>query len=119
MILGGYKFRQNPDSMPLIHPRRSTAGAKTYTSYAFFSWGFFTVGQTITLKWATMMQAMYDELLALYVAGNQVVFDPKKEDESTYTCEIIDLSGTFYLSYDHDFALRKDVTLSLLILSES
>lgn len=117
--LGDYEFRQNPDSMDLPQYYRSWSGVKTYTSYAFFSWGMHLAGATIRLRWETMLASMYDELLTLYRSDEQVVFDPKKEDGTTYNCEITNLKGVFYLIMNHENALRKSVELDLLIMSEN
>ena len=119
MSLGGYTFECNPSDPTLVKPEKSASWEETYSSVAFFSWGVGINGKVLALMWEYMPSLMFDELDTLYRADAAVVFDPQDDEGKTYNVEILELDGKYFQSLKVDAeVLRKDVKLTLLILSE-
>jgi len=117
MQLGSYTFTQNPcEPMPVITEERRAESIKTLGGVAFFSWGTFIAGQEVPLNWTSMPTAQYTQLLSLLNADVQLVWDP--ENGSTYNVEILSLSGDYHLDASAGAAYRKNVIMTLLIISE-
>jgi hypothetical protein len=117
MILGGYTFEANPYNMPVLDSVYVSAHVQTYAGCARFAWGEFTAGQLITLEWDLMTAAQWDTLQALWVAGEQVVFDPDLETPHTFNVFIENLTGTYWESQGTTGAFRSSVKLDLLVMS--
>lgn len=117
MQLGSYTFTQNPcEPMPVITEERRAKSIKTLGGVAFFSWGSFIEGQQVPLKWTSMPTAQYTQLLSLFNADSELVWDP--ENGSTYNVEILSLKGDYHLSTGAGAPYRKNVEMALLIMSE-
>lgn len=116
MELGTYTFDRNPTNIPIIKPEKRSAALKTLSGVAYYSFGTFQPGQIVTLTWTIMRTTQWDELQTLNEADEAVVFDP--ETGSTYNVEIMGLLGEFVVSTAAAQPWKKNVQLSLLILSE-
>jgi len=116
MILDGYTFTLNPESceMPIEEKRASTI--KTLGGAAYFSWGTFLPGTTLTLKWSYMSVAMFSQLETKNEADNQVVFNPGSG--TSYNVEIQNLKGAWFLDQTASAQFRKNIELELVIISE-
>jgi hypothetical protein len=119
MVLGTYTFAANPNAMTLIQKEKDNASVRTYTSVAYFDWGASYAGKKLELTWDKMTAGQYDSLMALSDACEQVVFDPQDEEDLTFNVEILELTGEYHVNLGvDDRALRKDVKMTLLIMSE-
>ena len=116
MTLGAYTFTLNPEKadMPLAEKRASSE--QTLGASAYFSWGTFLIGSTITLEWSYMPVAMFAELNSLNQADTQVVFNPGSG--TSYNVEILSLKGKWFLDQTAGAQFRGDVKLELVIMSE-
>jgi len=102
--------------MTLIRKDKPNASVLTWSSFGYFSWPATLVGKKLTLTWNHMPKTMFDELDTLYLADNQVVFDPQLGDAKTYNVHIQVLDGRFIAALSATY--RKDVLLGLIIVSE-
>jgi hypothetical protein len=128
MVLGGYVFQVNPANVPgLIAPSRRSAAVLTLGGVAHFSWGVFYPGKAITLKWPYMPAAMYEVLLAFYVADASLTWDPQDGSGKTFTVEIgADFPGSqsdYHLTLQDEWgdgqpAFRLNVEVPLIITAE-
>ncbi len=120
MVLGTLTFSRNPSEMTVIKKDRVTAVKETYSSVALFSWGSSIIGKTIELSWPFMTINDFTDLEALVDADEAVVFNPEDGSLKTYNVEIIGLDGKYHItpSVADDAGYRKDVRLTLLIMSE-
>jgi hypothetical protein len=120
MQLGNYTFDWPPSAMTIIKPDKYCSDVLTFDSVGFFSWGMAIVGKKLTLRWNYMSVDQYESLHTLYAADAPVVFDPDDESGNTYTVEIINLQGEYYIHPEINASgiFRKNIELELLILSE-
>jgi hypothetical protein len=80
-------------------------------------------GKRLTLEWPYMPVAMFDQLQTLFEADGPFVWDPQDSESKTYNVHVIGLAGTYHMTLgdamaDGGAAYRRDVKLTLLILSE-
>lgn len=120
MSLGGSVFASNPSKLStVIGGRRITSSVETYSSVAFFSWGTSIVGREIVLEWELMPTVQYSAHLAQLAADAPLVWDPQDGSGKTYTVEILDLTGTYFVMLaDSENNHRQNVRMPLLILGE-
>ena len=118
MVLDAYTFAVNPIRMTLVEPVKAASGIKTYSSAVYFSWDPTIEGKKLTLEWKYMSNAQYVELDTLCQADAAVVFDPKKDDAKTYNVQIESLDSRYYAALDGTGGHRRDVKMSLFVLSE-
>ncbi len=124
MTLGGYTFAQDPNGVPMITKRKTSAKVETFESVSFFSWGLSFVGVVVPLSWDGMPYSMWAQLVTLYESDTTLVWDPQIQSGQTFTVNIEEFEpGTPVHSLKSTF-LRgnaswvKDVKLYLLIMSE-
>lgn len=115
MTLGGYTFWRNPTQFDIPKDYRSSSTISTYTGTAFFSFGIFTGGQEVTLKWDWMTSTMFGILQTLIEADEPNNWNTQLG--TIYIVEIISLDGKYVLSALSDAPWRQDVKLDLLIKS--
>ena len=117
MVLGSYTFAWNPSAFPMITKKRSAAGVETVGGVEFFSWGMFYAGQVITLSWSFMPTAQFTQLQTILEADAETTFAP--QTGTTYTVQVMGLTGAAHIDQTSGAAYRKDVTLELLITGVS
>ena len=118
MSIGTLTFTHNPSGLNLPIKRRFVSAVDTFESVAVFSWGASIVGIRLTLTWDFMLTSDFDSLESLFVADTPIVFDPTT-GAFTYTVEIMNLSGAIFIDPTASAPYRKDVTLELLVISET
>jgi hypothetical protein len=116
MILGGYTFTHNPNSMDKsLEPELITSAMDTWESVAYFSWPATNVGKRVTLIWGLMTVEQYTALQAKWVADTPHTFQPNAV--LNYSVMIMNLQGQYFLNLDTAKSFRKDVKLELLFLT--
>ena len=119
MVIGGHTCSRNPLPDKDLSPIRYYAKKGTYTSVAFFSWGVSIVGKEVTIVWDYMSKSEYDALQAIYVADNEIVWDPKDGSSKSYNVQILDFYSTYVGDVPDSAPFhRKDAKMDLLIMSE-
>jgi len=116
MILGGYTFTWNPEKCTVPRKTKSSSTVETYSGAVYFSWGTLIAGQMISLEWDWLDEAQWDEFQTLLEADAEVVWNPRTG--TTYNVEISKLQGTYQAKSLTDAAYRRNVVLSLIIISE-
>lgn len=121
MILGGVTFTYNPIiSFPILRPKKDTSVLKTLESVAYFSWPATIIGEIIPFDWEWMPSEQFDSLDALYVADNEITFDPTGGGGGpTYQVILKGLEGVYWLDIDTLQSIRRDVVMELLIISQN
>lgn len=115
MQLGAYTIT-TPAAMPIENQRRSAAAVETLDGVQFYSWGTFLAGRQITLHWNYMTPDDFSYLETILEADAQVVWRPRTG--SDYNVQVMNLSGEYFISVKSDATYRKNVDLTLLIVSE-
>ena len=117
MSLGAYTFGTNPTDIPqMIQKDKDIATAKTFGGAATYSWAATYVGKEISLIWEFMSTAQYTSLLALFIAGDTITFDPQDGSGLTFTVLITNLDGAYFIMLeDATDNNRQNVTLDLFI----
>ena len=118
MSLGSYTFYRNPKECTYPQKRKRANVLETLGGVAYFSWGALLEGKIIELAWPGLETAQFEELMTLFEADAQVVFDPDVGLGVTYNVEILSLLGNFLAPYSGAAALKKNVTMKLVIISE-
>ncbi len=118
MVLSAYTFPANPSEIPVIMEKVDNAVVKTYSSYAYFSWGKTIVGTLIRMVWAFMEKAQWDQFYTLYQSDVSMVWDPQDGSSKTYNVRIMSLDGEYHIAFSGSDVYRKNVSLVLLIESE-
>jgi hypothetical protein len=120
-ILGGLTFSYNPEiSFPILRPKKTSSVVKTLSSVAYFSWPATIVGEIIPFEWEWMEATQFDSLDALYVADNEIIFDPSGGGGgTTYNVILKELEGVYWLNLDTLEAYRKNISMHLLVLSQN
>jgi hypothetical protein len=117
--IGAVTLKSNPTDLTLIRADKTCAAQQTYSSVAFFSWGASIIGKEIELLWNWMEADDFAALDALYAADAPVVFDPQDGGGKTYNVEIMALDGKYHMEFGTvSTVMRRDVTMTLLMLSE-
>lgn len=116
MVLGAYTFSWNPEKCTVPHETKSSSVVETYGGAVYFSWGTLIVGQKINIEWDWLQEAQWDELQTLLEADAEIVWDP--QTGSTYNVEVADLRGDYQDKSLIDAAYRRNVVLTLIIISE-
>ena len=117
--IGAVTLKSNPTDLTLIRADKTCAAQKTYSSVAFFSWGASIIGKEIELLWNWMEADDFAALDVLYAADAPVVFDPQDGGGKTYNVEIMSFDGKYHMEFGTvSTVMRRDVTMTLLILSE-
>ena len=117
MELGDYTFDWNPTQFTEPKKTRIVSVIQTYASVVSFSWGCFNEGQVIEIEWEWMKEAQYDSLQTLIEADAEVEWNP--QDGYTYQVQILDLEGKYFDSSLEDAPYRKDVRLTLVVMSRN
>lgn len=116
MELGNLTFNEwVPDDYTNPLPVRATAAAQTNGGTAFYSWGIYEVGQTITIKWDAMSKTLFDSLVSLFRADAATTWKP--ENGYSYGVQILDIDGALVTTQDN--AYRQSITLTLLVLTRT
>ena len=118
MSLGSYTFYRNPETCTYPQKRKMASVLETLGGAAYFSWGCVLPGQIIELNWPGMETTMFDELMTLFEADEQVVFNPDVGLDTTYNVEIMSFLGNFLAPYLGAAGYKKDITMELVIMSE-
>ena len=118
MSLGSYTFYRNPETCTYPQKHKRASVLETLGGVAYFSWGAFQAGQIIELYWPGMETTMFEELMTLFEADTQVVFDMDVGLGITYNVEVLSLLGDFLAPYSGAAAIKKNVTMKLVIISE-
>lgn len=118
MSLGSYTFYRNPETCTYPQQRKMASVIETLGGGAYFSWGCVLPGQILELYWPGMETTMFEELITLFEADAQVVFDPDVGLSTTYNVEILSLLGDFLAPYSGAAAYKKNVKMELVIMSE-
>jgi len=118
MSLGSYTFLRNPEKCTYPQKRKYASVVETFGGAAYFSWGCVLPGQILNLTWPGMETTMFDELITLFEADTQVVFDPNVGLGTTYNVEIQSLLGDFLAPYPGAADYKKNVKMELVIISE-
>lgn len=116
MVLGAYTFSWNPEKCTVPRETKSSSVVETYGGAVYFSWGTLIAGQKINLEWDWLQEAQWDELQTLLEADAEVVWDP--QTGPTYNVEIAGLKGDYQDKSLIDADYRRNVVLSLVIISE-
>jgi len=121
MVLGAETITRAPNRINrVIEARREVASVKTFTSVAVFSWGAALVGEVIIMDWDYMPCPLFDTLQSLYVADNEVLFNPEDGTERTFQVEIMGFDGLYHQARASTVGgWRKTVHLELLITVEN
>jgi len=117
IVIGSFTPAREPSDRPMIRPGKSAAAVETYSSVAYLSWGVSIVGEVIEIGWDYLSASDFDSLDAIYVTDAPVVFNPNDGSGKTYNVNIMSLDGKYHIGVDDAF-LRKEVKLTLLIMSE-
>jgi hypothetical protein len=116
--LGALTLAWDPDKWTIPDARQVISEKDTYSSNVIFFYGEKIVGKQIDLEWEWMSQAQFDALDALYQADLPVVWDLEEAlDPRTFTVEIENLEGALFDVALWDQPHRKNVKVSLVILS--
>jgi len=118
MSLGSYTFLRNPEKCTYPQKRKMAVVCETLGGAGYFSWGCVLPGQILELTWPGMETTMFDELMSLFEADAEVVFDPDVGLTTTYNVEIFSLLGEFLAPYPGAAAYKKNVKMELVIMSE-
>lgn len=119
MILGTYALPWDPDRWTMPEPKQRVLEQDTYSSNILFFYGEKVVGTRIELEWEWMSQAQFDALDVLYQADLPVVWNLQEPtDPRTFMVEIEKFDGSLFDVALWDLSHRKDVKMSLIILSE-
>ena len=118
MSLGSYTFYRNPETCIYPQKRKMASVVETLGGAAYFSWGCVLPGQILELNWPGMETTMFDELMTLFEADAQVIFDPDVGLGITYNVEILSLLGDFLAPYSGASGYKKNVEMKLVIISE-
>jgi hypothetical protein len=118
-----YDFTLLPGSMTMIRADKPNATVQTYSSVAYFAWSPSIVGKSISFKWNAMPADMWAQLDTFFQADTALIFDPTLTETpaaTTYNVEMTQLDGEYWLGGYGEISddYRKDVTMTLLILSE-
>jgi hypothetical protein len=118
LILGALTLAWDPDKWTIPDARHVISEVDTYSSNVIFFYGEKIVGKQIVLEWEWMSQAQFDALDVLYQADLPVVWDLEEPtDPRTFTVEIENLEGELFDVALWDLPHRRNVKVSLLILS--
>lgn len=119
MILGGVTFSWNPSGMVVLTPKLYCSQVLTYSGVEFFSWGASIVGVNIDIEWNYMPADQFDSINTLYQAAASIVWNPQLGDAKTYNVMITNFRGKYFIELTSSSSIRrKDVVLSLLIMSQ-
>jgi hypothetical protein len=121
MVLGGYEFAWNPDSIEIPKAERSVGVVETYSGVAVFSFGLFIAGKRIVLKWKVMQEAQWEAIRAIYELDEATLFIPG--DGYVYTVEILPPMEGSYIEEEagevlNEMPYREDVRLNFLITAQ-
>lgn len=118
MKFGAHTIAWNPNSgFDIVRKRKPCASVDTYTGVAYFGWTPLLAGKEINLEWDYLDATEFDILDALYVTDDQIVWDLLGDGTECYNVIIKNLDATYFLKYDDSY-IRKDVKMTLLIMSE-
>jgi hypothetical protein len=124
MVLDSYTFESNPSRIsPLIRKKKTVSYVETLEDVGFFDWGYTYKGLKLDLEWDFMTTTMFDALEIKHMKVGPLVFDPQDGESKTFSVNTLSLEGTYYMTTedymeDSDIAVRKDVKMSILIMSE-
>ena len=118
MSLGSYTFYRNPETCTYPQKHKRASVLDTFGGVAYFSWGTVQAGQILELYWPGLETTQFEELMTLFEADAQVVFDPDVGLGVTYNVEVISLLGDFLAPYSGAAAIKKNVTMKLVVISE-
>ena len=108
--IGGVTFE--PGGRTPDEPDKPTATKDTYAGAAYFSWPANIVGKEIEITKRFMPNATYAALRALYIADEEVVYDPGTGG-ATYNVNILfcngDLKAGFEDRYRYKFIIRLQI----------
>ncbi len=113
--LGSYQFEWNPEKWTIPRKEKYYGKVLTYESVGFFSFGMSIVGKEIVLEWDWMSLEQWNELDTLFQADAGCVWLPG--DGNTYNVEMLHLDGAYFEVVDLDLAYRRNVKLTLMIMS--
>ena len=121
MILGTYTFARNPrNPVPRIEPQLLKVAVDTYSDFATFSFPQADpyCGIEIPYNWNIMDEDMYEALQTIFLADEEVIFQPQNGDSRQFNVEVMDLTpGDAFRVMDGITAKRLNVTLVLKIRS--
>ena len=120
MILGGYTFADLPHEIPqVVQKGIDVSAAKTIDGVATFVWPATYKGEVVNLRWEYMTTAQYASILALYLAGDSLTFNPEDSTGRTFTVLISDFYGAYHMNLaDAVGTYRQNVDLTLVIIAE-
>jgi hypothetical protein len=118
IAIDGHTVTDNPNSMTIVRAEKRASHVLTYSNVGFFNWGVSIIGKEIALAWNWMAASEFDTLAASYVKDGPVVFDPQDDSSKTYNVQIVTLEGAYHVTIGTGSVLRKDVKMTLLIMSQ-
>lgn len=118
MSLGSYTFYRNPEKCSYPQKEKRASVLKTLEGAAYFSWGTVLAGKIIELHWPGLETTQFDELMTLFEADVEIVFNPDVGLGTTYNVEILDLLGDFFAPYSDASGFKRNVKMQLVIMSE-
>jgi len=123
MTLGTLTFEVNPNPMPVLKPRRPRAKADAFEELCTQDWPETWIGKEVRLPFTYMPATQFDDIDEIDAAGEPVVWNPQFTSGNlsgyTFNVRVWDLDGEYCLGRldSGTGAVRKDVTLILVILS--
>lgn len=117
MILAGTTLTQNPSAATIPQKKRSAFGVETVGGVEFFSWGTFIEGTEIVLRWDNLITSEYATLASLFVADAATTFYAAS-GLTGYNVQITNLTADYFISAGDDAPHRRNVVLTMLVLSE-
>ena len=119
MTLGTHEFWRNPTNCTEPKERKITSIVPTYTSVVYFSWGMKIAGQEIVLSWDWMPSDEFAEFQDILAENVQKTFVPRSDVSGEYyNVEVLSVEGDLLKSSLWDAPWRKEVEVSLVIISE-
>jgi hypothetical protein len=101
--------------MNVIKPRRIIYPVETLGGLETFSFGIYSAGQTIKLKWNYCPVAVWLSLIDLEDDDVSKVFSPG--NGHTYNVQILSLNGEYFVDTIATAVWRKNVELVLIVES--
>lgn len=113
--LGSYTFMHDPEEMTIPESKKTVSTVDTYSGSAVFQWPALIEGQEVELAWNLMTAEQYEELRALYISTEVIVWNPQYL--GTYEVIVTRLEGKYLSCVFNDKPYRFKVKLVLNIRS--
>jgi hypothetical protein len=116
MVLNDYTFTWFPDRWTIPKADKFSGKTLTWESAGFFSFGTSIIGKEIILEWDWMPHDQFDELNNIVLLDTQVLWATGFYGEA-FNVEVVGLDGEYFETTAYNFEYRRNVKLTLMIMS--